>query len=203
MDNLSASLHYKKNQQGIDTKSTIINNVSIGTAESNERRAKILPPKHQLKRDIEPSAPPSEPLTDYPDIKVEEHVDESCTYSTPYSSRFHREMAFLNLLDSIKTELLTMNDKALLVNLIDQSKRIILPEDDLKKLVMILTGEPVELFTEDEIIAGCCGVKSIKAPFVKKFEKIISGDEDFEIKHNELFIKMQKRSISLDKVFVQ
>ena len=196
MDTLSASLHFKKNQQGIDTKSTIFNNVHVNAATDSvddaPTRSKILPPKYLLRREQqEPSAPQ---LSEYPDLKLDEPTIESQSHQ--------KENEFLNLLDSIKTELLTMKDKSLIMKLIDKNNRIILPEDDLKKLITILTGEPVELFMEEQIISvGCCG-SSIKAPFIKNVEKIIVNGEDFEIKHNELFIKMQKLRISLEKVFV-
>jgi len=205
MDNLTVSGHYRKNNRGVDTQSTIINSINVSSTpdlttstietESNDQttRSKILPPKNCLRRmNLTPTAPSN-------DLKDEIHENLSNYPEIPSSESYMTN--FLELSDEIKTELLTTDDKSLRKNMIDPCGRIVFPIKDLKELIRIATRRhDVEFIIDDRVISdGCCKVKN---KLQKRIEKIVVDGTDFEIAFNQIFTMMEMKKISLDYTYI-
>ena len=161
----------------------------------------VVPRVHEDRNEVRPSAP--EAMTDmkeipeYPEFSRLETIARPTTPPLMDDSKMNQ---FLELLLSIKTELLTTNDAALMMNILDKSNRIILPAESLKQLIKISTdSKDVHLWYIDDITTGCCGM--IKKSLIKNIEKIVVDGEDFMIKFNRIYTMFESRKLCLNSVY--
>ena len=98
----------------------------------------------------------------------------TCSYDT--------DIAFQRTLATILTRTLTVDDKKLIANLIDQTKHIILHTEDLRELISVMKKIPVEqvaIETRELVVTECC--KSRILPFKKIVRCPVLTEDDKRI----------------------
>jgi hypothetical protein len=119
---------------------------------------------------------------------------------TPEIIKLFRDYLLITLIQYFKDEIILCN------NVIETSKRIIMKEIDLKKLIAILITDNNEsrITIESEIPDHfkCCCLKEL--PIYKKISSIvIDKKQEFKIFYNQFYIQMQQEfNISLDYVLI-
>jgi hypothetical protein len=117
---------------------------------------------------------------------------------TPEIIKLFRDYLLITLIHYFKDEIILCN------NIIETSKRIIMKEKDLKKLISILVTNSDEsrILIESEIPDHfkCCCLD--KLPIYKKITSIIiDNKQEFKIFYNQFWIQMQTEfNISLDYI---
>jgi hypothetical protein len=136
------------------------------------------------------SSPTTTTFTPYPNIEPSAPVVET----TPIQST---EIRFKLKLLSILQNLLA-SDFSLIQNLIEITKNIILPVDDLYELISILCDTKSIDIISQPTVKGCCSTASKLIYY--DIERIVVNGFDLMIAYNNVYNTLKTNNISLDHV---
>jgi hypothetical protein len=166
---------------------SISNSITINplTPRTSVAEASIISPCEEVKR--------ADVLPHYPSLAPSAPPE---TLPTPTTTEESKEVRFQFALLKILQRLLA-SDFALLQNLIEQSKNIILHADELYELISILCGTTKIDIISQPVFKGCaCSEKLI----YYKIERIVVNGFDLMIAFDDVFNLLRSNNVSLEHV---
>jgi len=189
--------------------------LSVPDAENVERFVQPIPQTQVQQSQIPQTQVPVEQYQP----KLDDGVNVYNTISTTeiYTPRFPKRatsrepkdnLVFLQQYAKITGKLLTKDDKHLIINILDQSGRIILSANELIELIAALlsdgnyTTDPSRITLkcfEDISSCGCCGERS---PSIVAVDNIQVDRLDFKLHYNDLYNRLQDEFfVSVNSVY--
>lgn len=102
----------------------------------------------------------------------------------------------------IVNEILALNDKALVANLLDFSKKIIVDANHLRKLISLVVDNDIEFVTDVESKSCDCKCCKIKAHIYENIDNILIDGKEMKNIEPELYEYISEElNISLDKTY--
>lgn len=125
------------------------------------------------------------------------------------SESISENVAFLKKINDILVHLLTQDDKKLLVQLIDQSGKIILTGEDLCEVIVAaytaagqtITKEQISIAYQDQIISSCLKIQI--SPFKRIMSIKVDGQDFTSFQHEAASFITEECKISLTDVYIQ
>lgn len=110
--------------------------------------------------------------------------------------------AFNKYAFEIVNEILALNDKALVANLLDFSKKIIVAANHLRKLISLAVDDKIEFITDVESKSCDCKCCKVKAHIYEKIESILIGGKEMKDAEPELYKYISEElNISLNRTY--
>ena len=110
--------------------------------------------------------------------------------------------AFNKYAFEIVNEILTLNDKALVANLLDFSKKIIVDANHLRKLILLVVDDEIEFVTDVEVKSCDCKCCKVKTHIYENIENILIGGKEMKDVEPELYKYISEElNISLNRTY--
>jgi hypothetical protein len=139
-------------------------------------------------------------LTPYPSLDPSAPIalpEEVLKATLPPNTPLDPEIVFKLKLLEILTRLLS-SDFALLQNILERTKKIIVHCSDLEDLIKILTGALNVTIMASPVTSGCCS--SAGKLFYYNIDRIVVDGYDLQIKYNYAYNVLLSNAISFDNV---